>query len=178
MRWSILVLFVAVLTSGCSSSDPRGDAFTEIGSPAPESKDSTWIVKGRVRDGETMEPLIGANVIMQYRIREIDSVCTTVTATNFDGYFKILIRSKKQPIGMTLHTKYIAYDNQSLELSDFNEGTVLDIKEIYLASDLDWCLNNPETCDDFGIMRPMIEIEQTNFKVTVTQEEIINLPVR
>lgn len=176
MRWFILILLVAVLTSGCSSSGPRGDALTEGGSIAPESNDSTWIVKGRFLDEDTEEPLILANAILRFRIKGIDTVFETGAATDVNGNFSIVIASKKQPIEMTLRPSYIGYLSQARNLPDFGNSTVLDLAELYVSADPDGLEKYKEVIDYF--VRPMIDKTQTNFKVSVWQEQIENLPVR
>ncbi|MFZ1729490.1 MAG: hypothetical protein WBQ23_05820 [Bacteroidota bacterium] len=179
MRWFILILFAAVVAFGCSSSDlsnhsNRKTAVHRLVVTAPG--DSIWIVKGRILDRETGEPMIGAWALIQYRISGIDSVFKIGAYANPNANFTILIHSKQQPMGMTLRTRYQLYKNQSLELSDFNDGAVLDIKDINLDVDPDWW-NNSEP-KGYRAIRPMIDREQTNFKSTVTQEQIENLPVR
>ena len=78
------------------------------------SLDAQTIVKGIVRDGETGEDIIGANIIIQG--------LTEGTISDWDGTFEFTT-DKSYPI--TLEVSYIGYAEQVIELTD---NTPLDIK--------------------------------------------------
>jgi outer membrane receptor protein involved in Fe transport len=120
-------------------------------------------VSGRVTDLETGEPLIGANVI-------VDVAGTTRGAsTNVNGGFVVL----NVPIGTAfLRVSYIGYRTITIEnlLVRSNETVTRDVQ---LPSD-------SYRTEEVVIVaeRPLVDKNVTNSKVTVTQEDIENLPVR
>ena len=121
----------------------------------------TGKIAGKVTDRETGEPLIGANVVIEATDRG--------AATNINGEYVIL----NVPIGkLTVVSSYIGYQT-------------ITIREILIRSNetvtVDFQL--PSDAVKVGVVdilaeRPLVDKNATNSKSTVTQDDILNLPVR
>jgi len=69
-------------------------------------------VEGLVVDSKTMEPLVGAAVVLDGT--------TDGTITNYDGYFLLSVPSQK----VTLVVKYVGYKNFAIELKEGSQKTL------------------------------------------------------
>lgn len=135
MRWFILIPFVAVVTLGCSSSNPQSETLTEIISTVPESNDSIWIVTGMVWTTMTDEPLIAANVIVRYGIEDDDSLYMAGVGTDINGKFLIPLKIRRRPAFMTLYTEYLAHFPQCFDHPNEDRSPVWDLDTIVLMDD-------------------------------------------
>ena len=86
---------------------------------------SQIVVKGKIYDKLSKEELIGANVVWK-----LQNVGVT---TDFDGYFKINIPSKRFPIKLTV--SYMGYSTQIITIKEDEWINNKGVYNIYLKSD-------------------------------------------
>ena len=171
MRFVLAIALVLLSGCGHDSTRPVVSNTSPQREPITVSPDSTWHVLGGIMDAETGEPLIGANVILQYRLVGIDSISIAGAATNVDGEFAIIIRTFQRPDLLRLYTSYIAYESSFMYVPQYSDSYILDLGFLGLEG-LPYI--NPDDGHDW---MPMIDKRQTNSRVKITQEDILNLPI-
>ena len=131
MRFVVAIAFV--LLAGCGHDSTR--PVVSSVSPITVSPDSTWRVLGGLVDEVTHEPLIGANVIIQYRQSGNDSIRIAGVATDVDGEFRIIIRSHPAPELLRLETTYPGFKPASLIMPQYDSSSLLNTGVLKLRRD-------------------------------------------
>lgn len=121
----------------------------------------TGKLSGQVKDAETGEPLVSANVIIQG---------TTIgSAADINGYYSIL---NIRPGKYTVNYRYIGYQTQIVENVEINADKTTKI-DVQLS---------PEAIEGQTVVvvaeKPVIEFNQTSSVKTVSSDEIESLPVQ
>lgn len=73
------------------------------------------IIKGKVVDGETLDPIIGATIVT-------DKDATIGTTTNNEGYFEIKASANE------LHISFIGYNNETIYIKNAQEQIVVKLQ--------------------------------------------------
>ncbi|MCB2204884.1 carboxypeptidase-like regulatory domain-containing protein [bacterium] len=128
-------------------------------------------ISGEVVDKITREPIIGANVIIEYHSISDSSFRYPGAATGANGGFIIILKETALPRFLTVKTSYIGYRKLEFLIEVDSATSSTDVGAIEIESTYTRARRDIDR-----VYKQLFNKDHTNFRSMVTWEDIRRLP--